>query len=361
MAAALLGVTFAWAQPGPASFAIAEYFPSAVGDRWQFKNLAPDGLSPIITRVSKTASFRGVPVVQRDENNGDYRYQSVTADGGMVVHHLAFVGDRTIDYDAPCQLTPGRVSIGGRYHCATRYTARTKGVAGETGRQTYEVRIEGIDAVGTLLGSPRETLKMRTIALRTDDTGAQKGYELVEWLAVGVGAVKVQGDIYWNDAAGARLRTFKVDAVLEGAVVGDKYMGAIQSPDEVRAVADRAFAAFRVGLASGQWQSWFDMLTDDFSFYFPQGKWLGQHAGKTKAIEFFTYVSAVFKDGLRVVSVDRVLQNASTVLFEFKDEGPLYLPDGKRDYKNRVAISLDVRGQQIAGYREYFGSDGTRY
>jgi hypothetical protein len=27
-------------------------------------------------------------------------------------------------------------------------------------------------------------------------------------------------------------------------------------------------------------------------------------------------------------------------------------------YANRIAVSFDVRGNKICGYREYFGSDG---
>ena len=29
-----------------------------------------------------------------------------------------------------------------------------------------------------------------------------------------------------------------------------------------------------------------------------------------------------------------------------------------KTYKNRVAISLDVRGDKVCAYREYLGSDG---
>ena len=44
----------------------------------------------------------------------------------------------------------------------------------------------------------------------------------------------------------------------------------------------------------------------------------------------------------------------STFVYEFRDEGLLR----GEPYKNRVAISLDVCGPKICGYREYFGSDG---
>lgn len=119
------------------------------------------------------------------------------------------------------------------------------------------------------------------------------------------------------------------------------------------AVAQQAFAHFEQGLATGDWQAFFDMLTDDFSFWFPLGQFKGLNVGKARAIEFFSYVSDVYSEGL-TLTLDRVTSNETTVVFEFRDEGLMW---GK-PYKNRVAVSFDVRGDQICGYREYLGSDG---
>lgn len=119
------------------------------------------------------------------------------------------------------------------------------------------------------------------------------------------------------------------------------------------AVAQEAFKHFEQGLATGDWRAFFEMLTDDFSFWFPIGKFLGLNEGKDRAIEFFTYVSEVYDQGLTLI-VDRVTSNETTVVFEFRDEGLMW---GK-PYKNRVAVSFDVRGDKICGYREYLGSDG---
>jgi ketosteroid isomerase-like protein len=119
------------------------------------------------------------------------------------------------------------------------------------------------------------------------------------------------------------------------------------------AVARQAFAHFEHGLATGEWQAFFDMLTDDFSFWFPLGQFKGLNVGKARAIEFFNYVSEVYSTGL-TLTLDRVTSNETTVVFEFRDEGLMW---GK-PYKNRVALSLDVRDDKICGYREYLGSDG---
>jgi ketosteroid isomerase-like protein len=119
------------------------------------------------------------------------------------------------------------------------------------------------------------------------------------------------------------------------------------------AVARQAFAQFEHGLATGDWQAFFDMLTDDFSFWFPLGQFQGLNVGKERAIAFFHYVSEVYSEGL-TLTLDQITSNETTVVFEFRDEG---LMRGK-PYKNRVAVSFDVRDDKICGYREYLGSDG---
>lgn len=131
-------------------------------------------------------------------------------------------------------------------------------------------------------------------------------------------------------------------------------------PRSTEAKGREAFEKFRRGLETSQWRDFTDLVTDDFTFHFPQGKWRGEHSGKEKALEFFRYVTSVFPGGISVTSVDRVLVSGDTVMFEFKDEGEMVVPGaGPRPYRNRVAIAFDFRGEQVSGYREYFGSDGA--
>ncbi|MBE9009675.1 nuclear transport factor 2 family protein, partial [Pseudanabaenaceae cyanobacterium LEGE 13415] len=60
-------------------------------------------------------------------------------------------------------------------------------------------------------------------------------------------------------------------------------------------VAQQAFTQFEHGLATGEWEAFFEMLTDDFSFWFPIGKFHGLNVGKDRAIEFFHYVSEIYE------------------------------------------------------------------
>jgi len=142
-----------------------------------------------------------------------------------------------------------------------------------------------------------------------------------------------------------------------GGWAGGSVFGAppsMASAADPKAVADKAFDGLTHGLATGDWDAFFTLLADDFAFWFPTGKYLGQHQGKAQAMEFFTYVSGAFPQGIRVTEVLRRSGGGTTFVYEFRDEGLLR----GEPYKNRVAISLDVCGDRICGYREYFGSDG---
>lgn len=115
-----------------------------------------------------------------------------------------------------------------------------------------------------------------------------------------------------------------------------------------------AFEKFKAGIEKKDWQPFFDMLTDDFTIFFPRGAFQGEQYGKTRAIEFFNFIGDTFKEGLNFVEIMRVTAGETTIVFEFRSEGKIR----GNVYKNRVAISWDVRGDKIAAYREYFGSDG---
>ena len=119
-------------------------------------------------------------------------------------------------------------------------------------------------------------------------------------------------------------------------------------------VAEEAFADFRQSLATGEWQPFLDRLSDDFTLHFPMGRYQGLHRGREKAAELFHYVSQVFSEGLHIDEIERVTAEEDRVVFEFRDSGKLR----GQPYRNLVAISLDVCGEQICGYREYFGLVG---
>lgn len=126
----------------------------------------------------------------------------------------------------------------------------------------------------------------------------------------------------------------------------------MRTPKEI---AFEAFEDFRHGLASGNWAAFLARLADDFTFRFPTGKYQVTHRGRGQAAEFFAYVSSVFPEGIHITEVERVTAEENRVVFEFSDEGKLR----GEPYRNLVAISLDLCGEKICGYREYFGLVGS--
>jgi limonene-1,2-epoxide hydrolase len=128
----------------------------------------------------------------------------------------------------------------------------------------------------------------------------------------------------------------------------------IEETENTLKVAHQAFENLQHGLATSEWTPMLDLLAEDFSFWFPVGPYHGLNVGKEKAKAFFEYVSEVFGCTIKLTSLERVTSNNTTVVFEFCDEGMM----GREPYKNRIAVSFDVRGDKICGYREYFGSDG---
>lgn len=120
---------------------------------------------------------------------------------------------------------------------------------------------------------------------------------------------------------------------------------------EIITTAQVAFKHFTQGLETGEWEAFLNMLTDDFRFWFPVGIYKGENVGKEKATQFFHYVTdKVFTQGLSI-ELERITSNETTVVFEIKSQGQML----SYAYENQAAISFDIRGDKICGYREYLG------
>jgi ketosteroid isomerase-like protein len=115
-------------------------------------------------------------------------------------------------------------------------------------------------------------------------------------------------------------------------------------------IADRALKLFTLGLTSGVWEEFIDMMTEDVTFWFPAGPFQGINVGKSRAREFFASVARVFPEGL-TITVQGVTHQDSTVVFEILSQGLML---GK-PYQNQAAIAFDVKGDKISSYREYLG------
>lgn len=122
------------------------------------------------------------------------------------------------------------------------------------------------------------------------------------------------------------------------------------STPEMLETAQLAFQQFSQGLAIGEWEPFLEMLSDDFTFWFPAGPYQGLNVGKARAAEFFQAASKVFEAGLKI-TLERVTSNQSTVVFEIRSEGKML----GHPYRNQAAVSFDIREHQVCCYREYLG------
>lgn len=98
-------------------------------------------------------------------------------------------------------------------------------------------------------------------------------------------------------------------------------------------------------------EPYLDLLTEDFVFYMPVGPFRGRNQGRERAGECYRQIAAS-QPHITYQEPYRTTASGNTVVFEFEDGGTLF---GGTPYHNRIAASFDVRGDQIAAYREYFG------
>lgn len=122
------------------------------------------------------------------------------------------------------------------------------------------------------------------------------------------------------------------------------------SPEQILEVANRAFGFLKKGFSDGDFEPYFAMLSEDYTFCLPLEPARGEHRGVEKAREYYR-MSKDTGSWLNLHDPFSVTGNDKTVIFEFEVNGVI---EGK-DFRNRIAIALDVRGDKISGFREYLG------
>jgi ketosteroid isomerase-like protein len=116
---------------------------------------------------------------------------------------------------------------------------------------------------------------------------------------------------------------------------------------EAMEVALVAFEAFSQGLASGQWQPFLDLLTEDVAFWFPQEPFQGLHQGKDQAIAFLHWVSQAIP-WHSSLTLERLTGNPTTAIFEVQLAGPTIQPGC-----DRAMIAFEIRDNKISAFRQY--------
>jgi ketosteroid isomerase-like protein len=119
-----------------------------------------------------------------------------------------------------------------------------------------------------------------------------------------------------------------------------------------------SFALLRAGLG-GDTESlatFCDLFADDAQLWLPPTpNTLSPYRG-TVAIRTLlsNFVPSLYQDGLHL-RLYQLLTGTDRVLFQFEDRGTR--PDGS-NYENSPCIALQIRGEQIGGFWEYWGGPG---
>ncbi|HEU4404413.1 MAG TPA: nuclear transport factor 2 family protein [Polyangiaceae bacterium] len=124
-------------------------------------------------------------------------------------------------------------------------------------------------------------------------------------------------------------------------------------------VARDAFERFRQGWRTGNFDSYLARLRrDDFEFSFPVGELRGRARGPEGYARMVRKLNADAQGGVRLELSEplHVSTDGRTTVFEFESSGRI----GEIDYRARNAIALEVEGDQVVGFREYFGDVDPR-
>jgi ketosteroid isomerase-like protein len=128
-----------------------------------------------------------------------------------------------------------------------------------------------------------------------------------------------------------------------------------QTPDiSNKTVLDQSADRFYAGWATGNWQPFFETLSDDFIFQFPAGPYAGRHTGAGAKDKLIAWASAHGKAGDRVPNVEMTLRLHAEDWIILNDRGT-GLIDGK-PYDNLHAILMRAKNGKIVEFREYFGN-----
>lgn len=118
-------------------------------------------------------------------------------------------------------------------------------------------------------------------------------------------------------------------------------------------IAYEAFEFFAQGWATGDFQPFLNMLTDEFTFWYPYGKHRGKFTGREGKVRMVAKCREHMEAGDRLTFTPPhyITGNETTVVFEFESQGMI----GGEPFQGQIAIALDVSGDKISSFREYFG------
>ncbi|MET8825573.1 nuclear transport factor 2 family protein [Streptomyces sp. NPDC004610] len=123
--------------------------------------------------------------------------------------------------------------------------------------------------------------------------------------------------------------------------------------DRVLRVANAAMDAFDNGWRTGDWQPFLALLTDDFSFWFPDHPARGRFEGTTGRRTVADWTAFHAAHGNHVSGTRRRATPAGDrVFYEYESVGTSV---GTAAYRNWELIVVTVRGERLSALHEYWG------
>lgn len=119
-----------------------------------------------------------------------------------------------------------------------------------------------------------------------------------------------------------------------------------------REILEYAYQKFLDGWATGNWQPFLDLLSDDLIFQYPAGVYKGRHLASEGKPAMVAWANAHKEAG------DRIQITPS--LSVFQDDWGIFTANSigtynGEPYDGNEAYFLRVQGHQIVEYREYIG------
>ena len=121
--------------------------------------------------------------------------------------------------------------------------------------------------------------------------------------------------------------------------------------------ARQAYDCFAAGWSSGNFEAYIALLADEMEFWFPMGTHRGKFSGADGRAQMIAKCRdhEAAGDRLTLHAPDYVSVGDGWVIFEFESDGNY----AGQPYAGHNAIAFAMQGNQIVGFREYFGDLGA--
>lgn len=214
----LLAGLFSFASTAQSRFLLADYLPNRAGDTLQLRYALPAAKSDEPMLFTFEAAPEGM--LKQLLNGNSFQLWSIDSLHGWAIHQMGEAEGFAHVLEKPLLLAPAVVEQGGEYSGQSAYTTFEKGRRTGSGLLTAVVRVHGHDSSSSHLRNFGDCLVITTTFEHRRPGGVVIGQELKQWLARGVGVVKIAGTRYRKNESGQLRSSEKLAALLEKAFVG---------------------------------------------------------------------------------------------------------------------------------------------